>query len=303
MRVDSRTTAEQAEEGLHRRSVAIGAPAVLWLMVFFLIPLGMVAVASLLTAGDYGGIEPPVTFANYLRIAGKGMFGFDPVYPLILGRSLLLGLVTTVLCLAAGLPLAFWIARLPGAFKTLGLTLVVVPFWTNLLIRTYAWQILLSPDGWVTGVARWVGLVDPGAALYPGMFAVSLCMLCDFLPFMVLPLYVSIEKLDTSLVEAAADLGANRWNIFRHAIVPQIRSGLAAGVTLVFLPATGQFVIPDLLGGGKTALLGNLIQQQFGPSMDWPFGSAIAMVTLVVVLLGLWVASLMGGQRGETELL
>ena len=142
-----------------------------------------------------------------------------------------------------------------------------------------------------------------GEALYPGGGAVYLCMVCDYLPFMALPLYASVEKLDWTLAEAAMDLGANRWNVFRHAILPQIKPGLAAGFVLVFLPATGQFVIPDLLGGAKTVMLGNAIQQQFGPGLDWPFGSAIAVVSLAVVMLGLWLFARQAGGREDIELL
>ena len=128
-------------------------------------------------------------------------------------------------------------------------------------------------------------------------------MVCDYLPFVVLPVYASVEKLDWTLVEAAMDLGANRWNVLRHAILPQIRPGAIAGLILVFLPATGQFVIPDLLGGAKTALLGNAIQQQFGPNLDWPFGSAIAVVSLAVVMAGLWLFARQAQRGQELELL
>jgi spermidine/putrescine transport system permease protein len=270
------------------RSLFCVGPALFWLIAFFLIPLLLIAVIGFLSRGPYGTVEPPWTLENYRRLAGFGLLGFDPLYPWILLRSLLLGLGTALLCLLAGLPLAFFIARLKAPRKNFALILVVIPFWTNLLIRTYAWQILLGPESWITQVGVWFGVVNAGEALYPGAFAVYLCMACDFLPFMVLPLYASVEKLDWSLAEAAMDLGANRFGVFHHAILPQIKPGLIAGLILVFLPATGQFVIPDLLGGAKTVMLGNAIQQQFGPGLDWPFGSAIAMISLAVVSLCLW---------------
>ncbi len=272
-----------------RRSVLTSGPALSWELVFLLAPLLAIGVISFCSRGAYGEIELPLTLENYKRLLGFGWLGFDPLYPLIFLRSLILGAATALACLLAGLPLAFFIARLPRGLKSFAVTLVIVPFWTNLLIRTYAWQILLSPESWLTGLAHTLGLVRPGEALYPGLFAVSLGMLCDFLPFMVLPLYASVEKIDWSLAEAATDLGANRCQVFRHALLPQIMPGLAAGTVLVFLPATGQFVIPDLLGGAKTAMLGNLIQQQFGQSRDWPFGSAIASVALGLVLVALWL--------------
>jgi spermidine/putrescine transport system permease protein len=208
-----------------------------------------------------------------------------------------MGVGTAAACVLAGLPLAFFIARLPRRWKNFALTLVVIPFWTNLLIRTYAWQIMLAPESPLTWLAQTLGLLPAGTALYPGLFAVAVGMVCDFLPFLVLPLYASVEKLDWSLPEAAADLGANRWQVLRHAVLPQIAPGLTAGVILVLLPATGQFVIPDLLGGAKTAMLGNLIQQQFGQSRDWPFGSAMAVTALALVLVGLWVYARRVGNR------
>jgi len=206
--------------------------------------------------------------------------------------------LTTTLCALAGFPLAFFIARLPARFKTAALTLVVIPFWTNLLIRTYSWQILLAPDGWLSRLAAALGLVAPQTPLYPSLFAVALGMLCDFLPFAVLPLYASMEKLDWSIVEAALDLGAGPRQALRHAVLPQVWPGLIAGSVLVFLPATGQFVIPDLLGGAKTVLLGNAIQQQFGASRDWPFGSAVATAALLLVLVGLWFQARFNDPKG-----
>jgi spermidine/putrescine transport system permease protein len=275
----------------------LSGPGLLWLTLFFVLPMLMIAAVSFLTRGELGTIEKPLTLENYRRLAGFGLLGFESLYPLIIARSLFLGLVTAVLCLIAGLPLAFFIARLQGRWKLVALTLVVIPFWTNLLIRTYAWQILLAPEGWFARLAAALHLVNPGDGLYPGLFAVTLCMVCDFLPFMALPLYASVEKLDRTLVDAAKDLGANPPAAFRHAVIPQIRPGIVAGFILVFLPATGQFVIPDLLGGAKIALLGNVLQQQFGPALDWPFGATIAMAALLIVFIGFWCFERLGAER------
>jgi spermidine/putrescine transport system permease protein len=284
------------------RAFGTNGPGLLWLLSFFLIPLLLIAVISFLSRGQYGTIEKPWTLENYRRLAGFGWLGFESIYPVIVVRSLILGAGTAVLCLLAGIPLAFFIARLPQHFKILALTLVVIPFGTNLLIRTYAWQILLSQEGWLAQMASALGWIGSGEALYPSTAAVYLCMVCDYLPFMILPLYASVEKLDWTQGEAAMDLGANRWNVFRHAILPQIKPGLVAGLILVFLPATGQFVIPDLLGGARTVMLGNAIQQQFGPSLDWPFGSAIAMASLAVVMLLLWLFARQAGRDEEIEI-
>lgn len=281
------------------RSALTSGPGILWVCVFLLVPLAAVGAIAFLTRGPYGEIGIPVTFQNFRRLLGFGLFGFDPLHPLIILRSLALAAGTTAACIVAAFPLAFFIAALPSRLKNIALTLVVIPFWTNLLIRTYAWQILLAPDGVVTRAAAAVGIVRPGEALYPGLFAVSLGMLCAYLPFLVLPLYTAIEKIDWSIAEAAMDLGANGPRVFRHAILPQVAPGLVAGVILVFIPATGQFVIPDLLGGAKTALLGNAIQQQFGASRDWPFGSALALVGMAIVMLGLWIYARAAGESGQ----
>lgn len=285
------------------RSAFTSGPAIAWVTVFLLLPLLGILLFSVLTRGPYGELRLPFTFGNYARLAGFGLFGYDPQYPLIIVRSLVLAAGTTAVCLVAAFPLAFFIAGLPGRAKQVALTLVIIPFWTNLLIRTYAWQILLAPDALLTRAAAAVGLAEPGMPLYPSAFAVYVGMLCAYLPFLVLPLYTAVEKIDWSLAEAASDLGADGPHVFRHAILPQVMPGMVAGMILVFIPATGQFVIPDLLGGAKTVVLGNAIQQQFGASRDWPFGSAIALVAMGVVLVGLWLQTRTAARRGEEGLL
>ncbi len=281
------------------RSALTSGAGVAWLTFFLLVPLAAIAVLSFLSYSDYGMGERPLTLANYKRLIGFGEFGFDwGLYPLILARSVVLGAGTAGLCLVAGLPLAFFIAGLSPRWKNAALTLVMIPFWTNLLIRTYAWQFILGPQSWVSRVAAWTGLVGPGDGLYPGTMAVYIGMVCDYLPFMVLPLYATVEKIDWTLSEAASDLGANRLQQFRHAVLPQIVPGLVAGVVLVLVPAMGQFVIPDLLGGSKTVMLGNAINQQFNQSRDWPFGSAIALVSMGVVMIGLWIYARYAAQKG-----
>lgn len=278
-----------SSRGRSLRTMCAVGPGLTWMVIFFAVPLTLIAAVSFLSRGEFGTIERPLTFENYWRLAGWGLLGFDSLYPIIVFRSLVLAGGTALLCLIAGLPMAFFIARLSRPYKTLALNLVVIPFWTNLLIRTYAWQMLLGPESWISRMMVGLGLGPSGEAIYPGTFAVYLCMVCDFLPFMILPLYASAEKIDWSMVEAAMDLGANHLGVFRHGILPQIKPGLAAGFVLVFLPATGQFVIPDLMGGAKTVMLGNAIQQQFGPGLDWPFGAAIAVISLALVAMGLWI--------------
>jgi len=303
-RLRPRATEIQFGEHLTRlgnlvRSILTSGPAIAWVTVFLLVPLLGIVLFSVLTRGPYGEVALPFTIENYLRLAGFGLFGFDPQYPVIILRSLLLAAGTTLVCVLAAFPLAFFIAGLPGRAKQIALTLVVIPFWTNLLIRTYAWQILFAPDAALTQAAVGLGLAEEGMPLYPSTLAVYVGMLCAYLPFLVLPLYTSVEKIDWTLAEAASDLGADGPRVFRHAILPQVMPGMVAGMILVFIPATGQFVIPDLLGGAKTVMLGNSIQQQFGASRDWPFGSAIALVAMGVVLIGLWLQTRYASQGDE----
>jgi spermidine/putrescine transport system permease protein len=261
-------------------------PGTAWEFVFLIVPFLVVIAISFLSRGEYGSVARPWTFESYKRLAGFSLFGIEMLYPVILARSIFLALATALLCALAGIPLAFFIKGCQGTPRTIALVLLTIPVWTNLLVRTYAWQLLLGPQSWISHLASTLHLIKQGQALYPGTVAVLLCLLCDYLPFAALPIYASVEKLDQTLVEAAQDLGASKLQIFRHAIYPQIRPGLWAGFLLVFLPATGQFVIPDLLGGGKTVLLGNVLQQQFGPSRDWPFGAAFTTISMLLVLGG-----------------
>lgn len=298
------THSDSKSRGGYSRLVAFvtTVPAMFWLGGFFFIPLLVIGAISFMSRGDYGELQLPLTLENYRRLLGFGELGFDWLYPMILLRSLVLGAVTVFFCVVCGLPLAFFISNLPARFKTVALVLVMIPFWTNLLIRTYAWQILLAPESWLTRVVHALGYGVAGEPLYPSLFAVMIGMVCDFLPFFILPLYASVEKINWTFAEAAADLGASPRDVFRHAILPQIAPGLVAGIVLVFLPATGQFVIPDLLGGAKTVMLGNLVQQQFGQSRDWPFGAAISVVALGLVFLALWLRGLFD-RKGEADLL
>jgi spermidine/putrescine transport system permease protein len=287
---------------LTRAAWACG-PAAAWMLFFLLLPLVGIVVISFTTRGTYGQLQGSFSVDSYKRLLGFGAFGFEPIYLKIILRSLGMAAATTGLCVCASLPLAFFIAALPARFKQLALILVVIPFWTNLLIRTYAWQMVLSGTGWLARAAATLGWVAPGEGLYPSAAAVFLGLTCDYLPFLVLPLYASAEKIDWVLAEAASDLGANRWQVFWHALLPQLRLGLRAGIVLVFVPASGQFIIPDLLGGAKTVLLGSAIQQQFGASRDWPFGSAIACLGMLVVMAGLWLYARTAAGDGENSLL
>lgn len=252
-------------------------PARVWLAALFAAPLAIVAGYSLLTRGAYGGLSTPWTIESYLRFA-------DPLYGVILLRSLWMALLATALCLVLAFPLALFIAR-SGARRNLYLQLVMLPFWTSFLVRTYAWMFLLRDTGLFNTILLSLGWIQEPLPLLYNHGAVLTGLVYGYLPFMVLPLYATIERLDPSLIEAAADLGARPWTTVFRVIVPLAMPGIRAGSILVFIPCVGAYLTPDLLGGGKTVLIGNLIQNQFTTARDWPFGSAISLALMMAVTL------------------
>jgi spermidine/putrescine transport system permease protein len=262
-------------------------PAVVWLLAFLAIPAIALVALSAAERGQFGEVVWNFSLENYKRLLGYGIFGWSPDIILILLRSIWVAFVTTAACVVLAYPMAFFIASRPPRTRYLWLALVIVPFWTNLVIRTYAWQLLLSPDLPFAKAAAFLGLIEPGGALYPTAFAVYLGMITAFLPFVVMPLFSSVERLDWSLVEASRDLYAGPVRSFFQGIWPQTLPGLTVGIILTFVPAMGMFVIPDLLGGAKYLLVGNLIQQQFFASRDWPYGAAISLGLMVLTLIGL----------------
>ena len=279
--------------GVWERRVLIGLPFV-WLAVFFLLPLGLVAGISLAESADAippyrpllsltsAGLENQATLANYRELAE----GCLRVYATSLGNAAL----ATSLCLLIGYPVAFAIARAPGVSRNLLLFLVILPFWTSFLIRVYAWIALLQPSGLVNRLLLATGLVQSPAPLLYNGFSVELGLVYSYLPFMILPLYGSLSRLDETLLEAAADLGAPPWRVFLGVILPLTLPGIAAGMLLVFIPAVGEFVIPDLLGGPDTLMIGKLLWQEFFDNVDWPAASAVAVALVAVVTLPLLVA-------------
>ena len=256
-------------------------------MVFLVLPGLVLIVVSFATRGAYGQLEWEFTVENYRRLAGFSLFGWTADYIVIVLRSVWVAFVTTLISVVLSYPLSFFICARPERTRYLWLTLVIIPFWTNMVIRTYAWFLILAPELPLAKLAAFFGLIPPDAPLYPNSFAVYLGMVSMFLPFVTLPLYASVERLDWTLVEAAQDLYASKVRVFMQAILPQTLPGLSVGVILTFVPAMGMFVVPDLLGGAKYMLVGNLIQQQFGASRDWPFGAAISMGLMVLTMISL----------------
>ena len=284
-----------------RRRPAAGTGSLLsgsmvWLVGFFLLPLAYLLAVSFARRSPYGTVEWVLGLGNYVR-------AFQPVYLEIYWRSVWMALATTALCALLGYPVAYTIARrVPARWKSACLLLVVIPFWTSFLIRTYAWIVLLRTEGVVNTVLLDLHVIhDPLRLLYTP-FAVFIGLVYGELPFMILPLYVVLEKIDKSLLEAAHDLGAGTVRTFLKVTLPLSTSGLVAGTVLVFIPSIGAFITPDLLGGARTMMVGNLIQNQFAMVRDQPFGSAVAFL-LTFVVLALLVVTLRTAQRATREIL
>ena len=260
-------------------SWALLTPGLLWLAAFFAVPLVVLLGYSVMHRGTYWGVAPGFTLEHYRRF-------LDPLYVAIAWRTLWIALATTGLCLVLSYPVAYVIAR-AGRWRNILLFLVILPFWTSFLIRTYAIIVLLRGGGVVNSTLMGLGVTSaPLELLYtPG--AVLAGLVYGYLPFMVLPIYASLERLDLDLVDAAEVLGARAFARFRRVILPLSLPGVAAGSLLVFIPSLGAFLTPDLLGGAKTMMLGNLVQNQFGPARNWPFGAAVSFALMGVVLVGL----------------
>lgn len=251
------------------------APAWIWLWGLFAAPFAIVLAYSLLTRGPYGGLTTPWTIENYQRL-------FDPLYAVILLRSFVMAAVATALCLLLAFPLALFISR-AGRRRNLYLQLVILPFWTSFLVRTYAWLFLLRDTGLINTALQHLGIIRAPLPLLYNDGAVLLGLVYGFLPFMVLPIYATLERLDPSLMEAAADLGAKPWTALWRVVIPLSKPGIRAGSILVFIPCLGAYLTPDLLGGGRTVMIGNLVQNQYTTARDWPFGSAVSLALMAIV--------------------
>jgi len=274
---------------LTKRGVRFLGVGMLWILLFLVLPGLVLVVVSFATRGSYGQLEWTFTIENYKRLLGFSIFGWTADYIIILWRSVWVAFVTSLIAVILSYPLSFFICSRPERTRYLWLMLVIIPFWTNMVIRTYAWFLILAPEFPPARIANLLGFIPPNTPLYPNAFAVYIGMVTIFLPFVALPLYSSVERLDWSLVEAAQDLYASKTRVFMQAILPQTMPGLSVGIILTFVPAMGMFVVPDLLGGAKYMLVGNLIEQQFGASRDWPFGAAVSMGLMLLTMVSLYL--------------
>jgi len=283
----------------------VSGPPILYLLLFFAIPALIMVLASFRTPGEFGGLAPLIDEAGKpdVNVDSYVRFFTEPVYTQIFVKSFVYAVATTLLCLAIAYPLATLIARSSKRHRDLLLLLVILPFWSNFLIRVYAWMIVLGPQA---ALARMVnGLLgafgaEPVSLLFSS-FAVLICLVYVHLPFMVLPLYANLEKHDQALLDAAQDLGANAWQRFWRITFPLSLPGVYAGAALVFIPALGIFAIPDILGGPDDSLIGNVIKQQFLETRDWPFGSVLSIVLTVAALAFAGLAAWVGARSTRRE--
>jgi spermidine/putrescine transport system permease protein len=249
-----------------------------WLALFVIIPMAILLVYSFCSRDDLGRVVFGFTFENYHRV-------FDPIYLRILGRSMGYAAVTTVICLLLGYPVAWFIARQRESVRNWLLLFVMIPFWTSFLIRTYAWMTILKGNGVLSGLLLSAGVIPAPLEILYTPAAIIIGLVYAYLPFMILPIYGSAEKIDNAFVEAAHDLGAGPLRAFSEVIVPLTMPGIAAGILLVFVPSIGMFAITDLMGGAKDPMIGNVIQNQFSKARNWPFGAALGVVFTMLFVI------------------
>ncbi len=273
-----------------RRALGLG-PAIGIITVFMIIPICIVAVYSFLEANPYGGVRPHGTLDAYIQFFFErdldDKLVLNTAYLMIFWRSFVLAVATTLLCLVIGFPTAYFMARQSPRRRNLLVFLVTIPFWTNLLIRTFCWILMLRDNGIVNNILMGLGLITEPLTLLYTNGAILIGLIYTYIPFMVLPIYATVEKFDLRLMEAAHDLYANRRQLMRWVILPLATPGIIAGSLLVFIPSLGAFIAPNLLGGGKKLMIGSMIQLQFASSRNWPFGSAAALILMGCVLIAM----------------
>lgn len=269
-----------------------------WLCLFAFLPFLLVFIASFLTKGDAEFVEFSFSLQSYIKI-------FDSLYLNIFLKSLSLSIITSIITLILALPFAYGISKLPSKLKAWALLLTIIPFWTSSLVRTYALVAILKTQGVLNSILLWSGLIDQPLELLYTKTAVIIGMVYTLLPFMILPLYASFEKLDKQYLEAAKDLGANNFQLTVKIILPLVSPGIIAGIILVFLPSLGMFFVPDLLGGAKDLIIGSFIKNQFLTFRDWPFGSVASVVLTLLMIAMILIYSKVqkiGGKKNEENI-
>lgn len=292
--MDAGTRASGRRRRVWLPRLALLGPGVAWWAAFFAAPIALLIAYSFFRRGPYGGVVTELTLDNYVR-------ALDPLYVRVLVTSVRIALVATVAALVIGYPAAYFIATASRRWRAALLVLVILPFWTSFLIRTYAWIVLLNPAGLVNRVLQGSGLTDGPVSLLYNEFSVVLGLVYAYVPLMVLPIYASLERLGASAREAASDLYATPRQALWKVTIPLTMPGVVAGCIFVFVPSLGNFIVPDLLGGGRKVMIGNVIQQQFLTARDWPFGAVLAMsiVALMLVVLAAQASVLRRTQEPE----
>jgi spermidine/putrescine transport system permease protein len=286
------------------RRVALLTPALAIILLISILPLGLTVLYSFLTPGTYGGVTWEFSTDSYVQfLFQRDIFDdtltFNSAYVSIFLRSIWLAFGATIGALLLGFPTAYFIATKPPGQRNIWLFLITLPFWTNLLIRTYAMLLIIRDEGLINIVLMKIGIISSPLTILYTDTAVFIGLIYSFLPFMVLPIYASLERLDFRLVEAGYDLYANRLRVLFNIIVPLSKPGIVAGCVLVFIPALGAYITPELLGGGKKLMIGNMIAMQFGASRNWPFGSAAALILMALVIIVLLVNARITGRSGN----
>ena len=270
----------------------LSLPSILWLGVFFAVPTLLIFALSFKPVTIGGGIGEGWTLETWMRLA-------NPNYPAILWRTAWLSLACTVICISLGVPVAYWIARLPGRVRQWALILIILPFWTNFLIRVFAWRTLLHPDGFVKQILMKLGLAEMNDQLLYNQWAILLVLVYTYLPFAILPLYAAAEKFDFNLLDAARDLGATRWKAFYKVFLPGIRVGILTALLIVLIPALGSYAIPEIVGGPNSEMIGNKIAQRVFTERSLPDASTLSAVLAVAVFLPLVLVAWLRRRSGE----
>ncbi|HET9148667.1 MAG TPA: ABC transporter permease [Acetobacteraceae bacterium] len=296
-----RGMAWRAEDFARRFRLWITAgPGLAWIVLFLIIPSAILLAIGFFSIGDYGNPRLPLTLEPLREVAGYSILGWSPGNITTILRSLLQAVSATVLTILLAYPVVFFIISRPPALRPLLLLFVILPSWTNQVVRTYAWMELLGPRSGLSHLAQALGFIPAHLGLLPGVFAMQVGLTYNYLPYMVVPLYAAAEKLDWTLVEAGRDLYASGQKLFWHTVFPQTMSGLLSGIILVAIPAFGDYVVPTLLGGGRSMMIGSLIASQFTETPNWPYGAALTIFMLVFTCAGLAVFRVLSRRFGGT---
>jgi spermidine/putrescine transport system permease protein len=271
------------------------APAWAWYVVFFVVPLCFVAVYSLAINKGFFSVKFGVSTEQFVRF-------WDPIYLKIYWDTFVMALTGTIGCLLIGYPFAYFLATRVTKWKTILLLLMIVPFWTSLLIRTYSWALILNERGPLSDLLQSLNVIAQPLNILYTPFAVWIGVVYDYLPLMVFPLYVALERMDRSLIEASRDLGAGKWTTFRKVTLPLTMPGIMTGCLLTFIPMTGEYVVPAILGGAKSFLVGSLVANEVLTSIDYPFGAALSMVLIIILLVVIFTYLRVLGRRAEENL-